>query len=508
MRYSKVNILKSCDNIAIVFLIWSFICILKSEYTNLDVRTGLELIAMASAFILARCIPYKTLVLYILSFAGFLQAIYVILQQFGISESNHVIFKMTGFMGNPGQLGGFQAVSLISWLLLYRRPAAKIQKITIIISASLILYSLLLSDSRAGFLSAIAGIATITHKYWGESIKAHKWTWKVLVCISCISIWLLYLYRPESVKARILIWKVCATMFLDKPLFGFGIYGFNFNYMLYQEKYLLIHPDSIFTHIATDVSYPYNEFIRVLIEQGIVGFTLLILLISMTLKGCHNKRLCALLITFLTFSMFSYPSYKFTLCIMLPLFLGLVQPIPLVRSKHTNFMISIFSVAIIISCYLGTLYHTRKFQQWISEAYNKTTDTIISKISSYFILNHNHLNTNSSYSTLAKHFPEILSEDTIPLIFPSSENWCIIGNHYLVKENYKIAEKYFTQASQMAPTYICPKYYLWETYLRQGNYENAARIADEILHMQVKVENTYTLRIRNTILEYTQNRHK
>ena len=503
MHYKGIHI--SSDNIAVAYLLWSLICLIPSTGMHVGIMTGLKTAFLVCAFLIARSIPNKARVLRFLAAFGTLQAILAILQQCGLTESNHQMFKITGFMGNPGQLGGAQAVSLISNMSLYRRHGSRIENLFIILSSAIILYSLVLSDSRAGGLAAIGGIITITHRLWRGLMKRHKWLCVATPCLLCIFILLTYLYRPDSVNARLLIWRVCADMFVDKPLFGFGAYGFNHNYMLYQEEYLSSHPDSIFTSMASDVSYPYNEFIHILIEQGIVGFALFIFMIFRALKECHNRELCAPLVTLLIFAMFSYPSYKLALCMMLPLFLGILPQKPLFYTPSANIATTVLSATTAISCVFGISCFENKLQKRISDIYNNDYEAI-SYINSSFMQNHNDLKLNAQYATLAQYFPETLSPITIPLIFPSCDNWCTIGTHFFRIKDYANAEKYFTQAAGMAPSLIRPKYHLWKVYLEQGKEDDASGIADEILHMQVKVENTYTLRVRNEILNHKQNK--
>lgn len=506
----KDTIVKPCcsgfsvtlDRIVMLYMLYFLVCIIHSE--GVSITTGLETTGLICAFLFARSIPRKRLILLCLTVTGALQAVYVIFQQCGVVESSHEMFKITGFMGNPGPLGGFQAISLICGLSLYRQCEGRIGKIPIIVSSALVLYSLILSDSRASFIAAISGIIAMTYKPWRAFMKRHKWAYIVLLCLISVSLWIMYIYRPESANARILIWRVCASMFVDKPLFGFGAYGFNHHYMLYQEEYLCSHPNSMFTHLATDVAYPYNEFIHILIEHGLVGLFIFILMIYKGLKECHSPMLCAPLVTLLTFSLFSYPSYKLALCVMLPLFLGILPTRPLTCSTKANTAIVFLSIITAISCFLGIAFYEHKLHRRISEAYNNTPE-VISDINTSFIQNHNNLKINALYATLAKHFPEIISSDTIPLIFPSSENWCTIGNHFLMKNDYADAERYLRQASGMAPSLIHPKYLLWGVYLKQGKENDASRIANEILNMRAKVENTYTLRIRNEIINYKQN---
>ena len=490
------------DGFAVVYILWSVFFILFSAGLSAGVVTCLNVIILASTYVFARAIPNKTWVLRGLVILGVLQASVALLQYFGVINSNHSIFKITGLMGNPGQLGGFQAVSLISCLLIYRQVTNWTQKIVVIASTILILYSVMISDSRASLLAIISGSVVLIPQQWYAIFKKYTWVWIILLCVIGFFVWAIYLYRPDSVNARILIWRVSARMFLDKPIFGFGFYGFSSHYMQYQGDFLSACPNEKFTSIASDVSYPYNDIVRVLVEQGLVGFSLLIMFIYKAFKGVQNKNLCAPLITVLTFSFFSYSSYKLSLNIMFPMLLGILEAKPLVKSYLKSLFLSHYSFVSIIACILGLLFYEYNFQRHLSNFYSSNDAKILSDIEMIFKRNHNNLKMNSCYSTLVKHFPEVLTDETIPLLLPSIENCCTAGMYYFLKSDYDTAEKYFLEASRMGPNYIQPKYNLWMTYVKQGRDTDAINIADEITHMKVKVESTYTLSVRNKMLYY------
>ncbi len=153
------------------YMLWSLVCVLRSTGINIGTITVLETATLASAFILARTIPNKAWILHCLTITGILQAVYAILLQYGVTESNHEIFQITGFMGNPGQLGGFQAIPLISSVLLYEQSDSRHKKRMLVTSSALILYSLILSDSRAGLLAATGGVTMATYKTWHKLTK-------------------------------------------------------------------------------------------------------------------------------------------------------------------------------------------------------------------------------------------------------------------------------------------------------------------------------------------------
>ena len=500
MKRSIINL----DNIAIVYLLWYVICVMRSVQTGIGRMVLLKIVIMSSAFILARAIRDKSWILGGVMTAGTLQAIFVTLQIFGIAGSNHELFEITGFLGNPGQLGGFQAVSFVSAITLYAQRRSRIWKTVIPTSAALIFFSLILSDSRAGLVAAIAGIILLTHKSWSSNVKKIRWFYAVFSCFICLSALLLYHYRPESINARLFIWRICANMFMEKPLLGFGNGGFNMNYMLYQGEYISLHAGVDFSAIADNVAYPYNEFIHILIEQGLVGFVLFVIMIISGIQEIQdNHRSCAPLVAFLVFSTFSYPSYKLALGIMLPLLLGILPTRAFMPSQWMRKATTVVSIITVTLCITAISYSRHRFHNLLSDNFNhKETARTSECIENFFIHNYSDLKINAQYVAFARERPEILNYSTIPRIFPSSDSWCTIGRHYILLHKYEKAQKYFSQAVNMVPGLIQPKYLLWQTYIHQGKEYEAKEIADTILRMKVKVENTYTLRIRNEVINY------
>ena len=66
---------------------------------------------------------------------------------------------------------------------------------------------------------------------------------------------------------------------LYQPVFGNGIPGFRAEYLNYQAGYFQTHPDSTWASLADDMETPYNEFLKIFIEQGIVGLMLFICIV-------------------------------------------------------------------------------------------------------------------------------------------------------------------------------------------------------------------------------------
>ena len=264
------------DLAAFLYMGWCVVCVLRTAFQPI---MWLNIALLISAYAFSRTIPYKKIILWGISCLGVIQTLYVLLQVSGVSESNHTVFDITGFMGNPGQLGGIQSIAFVSSLSLMIQAGNKIDRGILTIALLAIAYSLIISDSRAGWFAATIGSIVLACEFVRKPKRRQRWIWRVRILgFICLGLLFLYLYRSESVNARLLIWTVCVRMFIEQPLVGFGIGGFNRHYMLYQAEFLKSHPEHILHGMADNVSFPYNEFIRLLIEQGVIGVALFLLM--------------------------------------------------------------------------------------------------------------------------------------------------------------------------------------------------------------------------------------
>ena len=134
----------------------------------------------------------------LLLMASFFQSIVCILQSFDVLVSKHSLFDVTGFMGNPGLLGGFQAVSAVVILCLLLKTESVGAKTFLSFLLVIVSISLVLSDSRAAFVGFGVGVITVFLNPILDFLKHKKWL--ILICIISVIVILiaLYLYRPNS----------------------------------------------------------------------------------------------------------------------------------------------------------------------------------------------------------------------------------------------------------------------------------------------------------------------
>ncbi len=109
-----------------------------------------------------------------------------------------------------------------------------------------------------------------------------------------IYIWNIFLYtqKKDSANGRLLIRKVSYNMFKENPLLGNGVNSFQAHYMDYQAKYFKDNPTSKYSQLADNTKHPFNEFIKIGVEYGVVGllivFSVIFFVIQLSLKNKHK----------------------------------------------------------------------------------------------------------------------------------------------------------------------------------------------------------------------------
>lgn len=83
--------------------------------------------------------------------------------------------------------------------------------------------------------------------------------------------------------------------------------------MHYQADYFHRYPNSSFILLADNVAYPFNEFLHIMVDQGIMGLLFLLLLLHSLFSFTNDRLLKAALLTFGVFSFFSYSADVLTL---------------------------------------------------------------------------------------------------------------------------------------------------------------------------------------------------
>jgi len=256
-----------------------------------------------------------------LVFIGMAQALY------GLGQYLHWFrnivasgFRMSGSFDNPAGFATAMSVCFPFALFLLLKKEMY-WKVIGSLAAVLFIVAVVLSQSRAGIISiiiisAVWAIKALNIKWlnrWNSQIKMVGSA--VLIIAILVG---LYAVKKNSADGRLFIWQCSVRMIADKPLLGHGIGGFQREYMLYQAEYFRNYPDSSFAMLADIVKHPFNEFLLILVEQGLMGgvflgFFVFCLIREYRMSKCSENFYAMLCLAGISvFSCFSYPlAYPF-----------------------------------------------------------------------------------------------------------------------------------------------------------------------------------------------------
>lgn len=444
-------------------------------------------------------IPIES-ILKIVFVTGVLECIYALAQFFKILPTYNRYYAYTGSFDNPAVFAMLLSVC-VSIAVYYANDKTISRKGRTIwwTCATGMLVFIGFSESRTGLISAIISSAIVL---LSASDILHKKLLNrkvVLILIPLIVLlaFLLYRFKADSANGRLLMWRVSMEMIKERPILGFGPDGFTAHYMEYQAHYLAENPDSPFILLADNVNNPFNEYLLVLVNFGLVGFSLLLILLVLLFKSLksisevYKPLMIGLAVGIMIWSFFSYPfSVPFVWIIALMIILVAFFPRECIQYALTGAMVSILSI-------MGLLVVTYSYipeREWkiISQrSMLGQTETVLPEYARLY----EQLNTNWKFMYnygaelhFSKHYNESLSileecqtmlndYDVQMLIADCLQN---IGDTIAAIEHYN-------NAGKMVPSKFLPQYYIMNLYLNKGDTLNAVITANTILTKKVKV---------------------
>lgn len=440
---------------------------------------------------------------------AFSQAVYGMLQWWGICYPNNG-FRLTGSFDNPAGIASALAFSIPFGLFLLedKRKAVRIFTGIALLGIGM---AIVCSESRAGMLAAavIVGVYALGKLRKGKKILMTG----LFIGLAALTV-VLYHFKKDSADGRLLIWQCTWEMIKDKPLLGYGAGGFEANYMNYQARYFREHTDSKYILLADDVKRPFNEYLRVIVDYGIIGSVLLLLVILGVVKLWLNHREGSSWIALLSligiavFSLFSYPfRYPYT------------------------WVIGVFSVGILVFNVCSVSFQTQKYiyigaascmvilsglavkrmraeMEWCRIAnlslLGKTEEVLplYQKLhgelgeTPLFLYNY------TAELNVAGYYEESIRIGKLcEGQFADYFTQLLLADSYKNLKHYERAREHWILASEMCPNRFVPLYELYKMYEDAGDTLQARQVGDLILRKPVKVESAEIRRIIDTVKE-------
>ncbi|MDR3266252.1 MAG: O-antigen ligase family protein [Tannerella sp.] len=420
---------------------------------------------------------------------------------------------------NTGILGGFTAVvliSLIGLIVFMQTKKNYLHKIALLLLALPIGLQLLFSQSRAAWLAVLISAGFLGIRYGKEKLQNFHFSgWKkgVLVCMFLVVGILLsaklYTFKKDSADGRLLIWTVSRQLLQEKPLTGLGPGGFQARYMLEQGAYLGAHPDSPWAVLADDTVVPFNEFLKIALEQGIAGLLLVVVILFLAFSDSNRKApspdeggmlrvVQGIFAALLVFACFSYPFDYIEFQALAAFCLASIARTKKVKPFRIPKMIrksAVCGVFLFCGITLYSLYdYSLLTKQWnrTMMLFPRNKDMALEAFGKLYPALRHDARFLAMYGG-SLHMAERYAASITVLkeamqLHASAQALMLLGESYATSGDYNQALAAYETASQMIPSLFKPHYNMAKIFFAQGDYEQAKQKAREVLQKKIKID--------------------
>ena len=437
----------------------------------------------------------------ILAVVGVLSALYGLLQYVGCIETQSY-FSVTGSFDNPA---GFAASIVLCYPFLLCQTSNGKRKTLKFMACLLLFIVVILSGSRTGILT----LCVVTLLFYALRYRKLIHRRRIFfisggtLLLIGLFIGLIYL-KPASASGRVLIWKVSAGLCKENMIRGNGLGSFKADYMPEQAKYLSsFHAVESERMLAGNTNHPFNEYLLLLIEQGLIGIALFLLLLVAVFRSNVSFDTPALLaiVSIAIFSCFSYPfKYAFVWFMTIYCLASLNQREVALRTICFNkpFLLIILFILCFFSIKNILFERTWKRISLVAEKNNGLLDNELSVFTKlydewngnpYFLYNYaSELKNVELYKQSVNIFLHCESYiNTYDLQMQLADNYYQMGCWEEAERRYKLAQF-------MCPSRFLPLQGLLRIYVKSDNCILAERIALEIINKRIKIP-SYTVTI-------------
>lgn len=444
---------------------------------------------------------------------GFLLAIYSLLQLSGKIPSSNSFWHMLGNFPNPAPLGGFIAtiLSLVFFELVQKEILKNHLKLITYISVALTLCIVLIkSASRAAMLALVVTLFVLFLFKGILHRKKLKYISFLVVPILCF----IFFYKgSDSIYGRLLIWKISFLSFFENPFTGIGYGFFGVEYPNFQSHYFMSGRGSTQEILlAGSTEQTFNEFLKFVIENGILGIVLILACLFWLLKSnetfsvyiSKNSSLASLCLycTILVFAQLSFPLQ------FLPFKLLLLNQIGLQKYSNIfpnftikpNFQKILLCLAFCLM-FFACNYQYKGFKALKEASELQFSDPNLSK--NLYMYASKRLGHEAAFLI---HYANVLEEEnpkTALLYYEKAKQLASITGLYKktaqINEslgNYKQAETDYLRIHFVSPHLFLPLEYLLDFYNRRGNKKKSNYYAKKILKTIIKIPSAEVVRIK------------
>jgi len=284
-----------------------------------------------------------------------------------LNQGSSDLYQIHSFFGHKNLFSSFLFLSLTFPIYGYS-SFTKRWKIISAISFIILLTLIFLLQNRTTYLATLISLSLVLIFYFKKLLtkKTQIFTVLLLCSISFLVVIKSNLINApkfdlssnssvESINERTKIWNKTFQLIMDNPLLGVGSGNWQYNF----SKYSVSDIENI-THNNVSFQKPHNDFLWILSETGILGFSFILLIILFLIKKSIPKILLdknekiVILFSFLTglliISFFSFPKERVTHILLTSIIIGLLIKNLNLTSHYINtkkFMVPLFLISLL-----------------------------------------------------------------------------------------------------------------------------------------------------------------
>lgn len=409
--------------------------------------------------------------------------------------SRHSLYLMTGSFQNPGPYSAYLMVAaVIGWGWTQELIKGRLRTAVWCMTAFMLLL-LPATWSRA----ALVAVGTIALWLYRQKYWKYRWTVWIGVVVFAVGF---YLAKQGSADGRILTWTASLTSWWHKPWLGVGMGGFRVACAdgvaeLYRE-----HPTSWLFTSGGVTDFAFNDFLKVLVEQGLVGALLCVATAVLVMKKLYNanRPLFYGLLSLFIFSMFSYPfellPYQIILVLLSAFAVSHVdEDEETIHRKlgRVMLLLVLVPIAFFVAKEMQRRHEADKEVKMFSGMHHEAF------INDYYELKPLEMDNASFLFDFGKTLREAKRYNDSNAVFRQGTQvssdpmfWVLMGNNYRDMQCHQEAEEAYKKAFAIMPNRLYPLYQLMGLYEETGNVEALRRTAREIMALQPKIKSPAT----------------
>lgn len=429
----------------------------------------------------------------------------VVLAMYGLGQWLHVIpaggrsFPVVGTFDNPAGFASALAMG-VPFVLPFVKHGRRGVQVAAVSALLLVLAVLVAAQSRAALLATLAVLVL-----WAASSSRRPvgTFWKVAVPVLLAAALVgMYFLKKDSADGRLLIWWVTLRLIMQHPVVGGGTHAFWRAYMPAQADYFRLHPDSRFALLADNVRHPFNEYLSVLLQWGVVGLLLLAIVVLLAVRAWRSHRdsekdtFLLALVALGIVACFSYPmNYPFAWIILTGGLATFGSATPAWRPRQFPSLVQTTIVTIVSTALLVTSaiqYHY--YEEWHNVAHHRPAVAMEKLAEAYErLLPHMKRDSFFLYNYAAELYYHKRYEEATVMLEKASEYRCdydifhLKGDLQKDQHHLSDARDTYTSLTQMCPNRYIPIYRLFCIALDNKDLDEAMVLAKTILTKPIKV---------------------